>query len=148
LRDQFTFYRSFWEAIQDLKKADRQAVLEAIISYALNDLEPVLQGTPHAIFTLIRPVLDAAKKKAESGRAGGEANRKQSGSKRKANRKQSGREKEGEIEKESLDSFSIENESAALAPDRPDGGGAARRYGTYDPDIDESKIVYREFGDT
>lgn len=144
MRDQFTFYRSFWEAIQDLKKADRQAVLEAIIAYALNDFEPVLQGTPNAIFTLIRPILDSAKKKAESGKVGGEANRKQTGSKREANRKQTGSKKEGEVEKESLDSFSTENESSALAPDRPDGGGAAR-YGTYDPEARKAEIVYEEF---
>ena len=40
MREQFTFYRSFWEAIKRLKKKDdRLSALEAIISYALDDEE-------------------------------------------------------------------------------------------------------------
>lgn len=94
-REQFTFYRSFWEAIQVLPKKDRLPILEAIISYGLDGAEPeCLSQSQLAFFLLIRPVLDASRKKAESG--------KQGGSKPKANGKQtaSKKEKEGEKEKE------------------------------------------------
>ena len=99
-REQFTFYRSFWEAAKGLKKADRLAVLEAIISYALDEETVDLQGAPAGMFTLARPILDAGRKKAESGKHGGsktEANRKQTVSKPEANGKQ---EKEQGQEKE------------------------------------------------
>ena len=37
-RGQFTFYRSFWEAVKGLPKKDRLPILETIISYALNGI--------------------------------------------------------------------------------------------------------------
>lgn len=96
-RGQFTFYRSFWEAVQSLPKKDRLPVLEAIISYALDGVQPsALTQSQSAFFLLVKPNLDASRKKAASG--------KQGGSKSKANGKQTAskkeREKEGEIEKE------------------------------------------------
>ena len=141
MRKQFTFYESYWFAVKKLpKQRDRLSALEAICAYAIDGEEKPMTAAAEAVFTLIKPVLDTAEKRAISG--------KQGGSKPKAKRKQTLREKEGEneIEKESLDSFSIENESAALAPSRPDGGGAARRYGTYDPEAHKRPIVYKEFG--
>lgn len=70
-RGQFTFYRSYYEAIKQLKKADQAAVLMAICAYALDEEMPGLTGTPAAIFALIKPTLDASRKKAASGKAGG-----------------------------------------------------------------------------
>ena len=145
MRNQFTFYRSFWEAISGLPSKTKLTVIEAVCEYALDNQEPQLSGVAKTVFLLIKPTLDTSARRSESGRAGGA---KQSASKREANEKQTAREKEGEneIEKESLDSFSIEKESAALAPSRHDGGGAARRYGTYDPEAHKRPIVYKEFG--
>lgn len=94
-RSQFTFYRSFWEAVQSLPKKDKLPVLEAIISYALDGTAPSgLTQSQSAFFLLVKPNLDASRKKAVSG--------KQGGSKPKANGKQnaSKKEKEGEIEEE------------------------------------------------
>lgn len=111
-RGQFTFYRSFWEAIKELPPKDRNALLNAICAYALDGEEPKLTGIQMSIFILIRPTLDTSARKAESGRLGGskpEANEKQTGSKTEANRKQTAREKEGEGEKEK----EKENESYA-----------------------------------
>ena len=150
MRKQFTFYLSFAKALKRIKKnSDRLKAYDIVVDYALYEIEPDMETLPDAVaiaFDLIRPVLDAAWKMSK----GGARSRKGSNKVKERSAKGSDNKGEGEneIEKESLDSFSIENESAALAPDRPDGGGAARRYGTYDPDIDESKIVYREFGDT
>ncbi len=74
-RDGFLFYRSFYDAIRLLPEpGDRLRAYEAIMAYALDD-EPMDrdEGVWAAMLTLIRPVLDASKRKAESGRRGGEA---------------------------------------------------------------------------
>ena len=97
-RGQFTFYRSYYEAIKQLKKADQAAVLMAICAYALDEEMPGLTGTPAAIFALIKPTLDTSRRKAASGKAGGES--KQTASKTETKPKQSAREKEKEKEKE------------------------------------------------
>ena len=114
-REQFTFYRSFFEAISDLSDEDQLAAYRAIAAYALNGETSDLAGAPSAVFKLIKPILDKAAKKAETGKNGGEskpqandkqtaseaeANAKQNGSKREANGKQTVSKKEGEGEKE------------------------------------------------
>ena len=66
-RGQFTFYRSFWEAVQYLTPADRLSVLEGIARYALDGEEPELTDVGRAMFFLIRPVLDTSAKKASGG---------------------------------------------------------------------------------
>ena len=73
IRDGFLFYRSYYEAIQKLAKKDRLSAYEAIFEYALNENELGLSGAQAAVFMLIKPTLDASKKKAESGRMGGKA---------------------------------------------------------------------------
>ena len=127
-RAQFTFYRSFASALRRIRKdADRAKAYDAICDYALDGKEPDLSALPDAAaiaFELVKPNLDASKRKAESGKRGGnvrqeqtgskpEANGKQTGSKPEANGKQTGSkpeangkqgetssEKENEIEKE------------------------------------------------
>ena len=102
-RSQFTFYRSFWEAVQSLPKKDRLPVLEAIISYALDGVTPSnLTQSQSAFFLLVKPNLDASRKKAANGKQGG-SKPKANGSKTQAKKE---REKEVEIEKE----YEIENE--------------------------------------
>lgn len=89
-RTQFTFYKSYYEALSSLPKGSRLAVYEAIADYALNGNEPVLSGSAATAFVLIRPTLDSGRRKAESGRRGG--------SKAEANGKQPVSEKEKEKE--------------------------------------------------
>ena len=119
-RNQFTFYRSFWEAAKALPAKDRNAVLNAICSYALDGEEPGLSGVQASIFILIRPTLDASARKAENGAAGGsksKANAKQSESKAEAKGKQTAREKEREDEGEKEGENEVENEcSPPIAP--------------------------------
>lgn len=108
-RTQFTFYESFFKAISRIKKKqDRADAYDMICAYALYQKEPDLDTASDAVaiaFELLRPVLDKAKERAESGKKGGskpEANDKQSESKPEANDKQgetaSKKEKEKEIE--------------------------------------------------
>ena len=86
-RSQFTFYESFSSALRRIRrKADRCDAYDAIVDYALYGTEPDMQklSPPAAIaFDLIRPHLDASRRKALNGQLGGlEAKGKQSGSKK------------------------------------------------------------------
>lgn len=90
-RRQFTFYRSYFEAVRELPKKEQLATLLAICAYALDEEEPALSGVANAVFSLVRPTLDAGRRKAQSGRAGGRA---------QANAKQRAGESECETEKE------------------------------------------------
>lgn len=79
-RDSFIFYRSFFEAIKEIPEESQLKVYKAISSYALNQEEIELDGVSKAIFSLIKPQLDANYKKYENG--------KQKKSKKEANDKQ------------------------------------------------------------
>ena len=57
-REQFTFYESWYEVLQDLQPEDQLALGMAIISYALEDKEPELEGLPAKLFALIRLGID------------------------------------------------------------------------------------------
>ena len=100
-RQQFTFYRSYFEALKELPQELRLGALEAVICYALDAVEPQgLSPMQRMAFRLIRPTLDAGRKKALSGKKGGskpQANRKQTVSKKENENEV---EAEGEIEKE------------------------------------------------
>lgn len=103
-REQFTFYRSFWEALKALPKKDQLPFVMAVCSYAFGEENKSLTGQASAAFLLVKPILDKASKKAANGKLGG--------SKRKANCKQTASniegEKEGEIEVEVEDECLID----------------------------------------
>jgi hypothetical protein len=136
-RKQFTFYKSYYDAISELPKKDQSALILAVCAYALYEEPPKgLSIAASTAFKLIKPTLDSGRKKAESGALGGQAsgkpseskpqaNGKQSGSKPQANRKQgeNAREKEGEkeIEYEFEIEAEAEDEASAYALDHGDG---------------------------
>lgn len=112
-RKQFTFYRSYLEAINRLPKKEQGNIVLAICNYALNETIPEsLSPIADTVFTLVKPTLDASRRKAEAGKRGGksEAESKQSESKREANAKQTASEKEREKEKEIEIEIEKENE--------------------------------------
>ena len=119
-RSQFTFYASFFQSISRIKKkADRCDAYDAICGYALTGELPNLDSIAESaaiVFDISKPNLDASRRKAESGKAGGK--RKQTGSKPEANRKQEEtvREKEKEKEKE------LEKEKESYSPPTPSPG--------------------------
>ena len=122
-RGQFTFYRSFWEAIKVLPKKDRLPIYEAITEYALDGTTPSgLTQSQSAFFSLVKPNLDASRKKA--------ANGKQGGSKPKANRKQTATEseKENEIEVEIEEENEIEKEYECIYSSSSSRAGAVSEY--------------------
>lgn len=118
-RNQFTFYKSYYDAIQELPKRDQSALILAICAYAIYETQPKgLSIAASTAFKLIKPTLDSGRKKAESGSLGGrvctskpQANDKQNGSKTEANRKQGETAREKEIEKEI--EYEIEAEAEA-----------------------------------
>ena len=130
-RKQFTFYRSYLDAIIRLPKKEQGAILLAICQYALNESEPTgLSPIAETVFTLVRPTLDAGRRKANAGEAGGksEAKQKQTASKTEAKAKQTPREKEGEIEKEVEIEVEIEKENECYREKTPDGVEKKQRF--------------------
>ena len=104
-RNQFTFYRSYYDAIQELSKKDQSALILAVCAYAIYETLPKgLSSAASTAFKLIQPTLDSGRRKAESGSIGGaskpQANGKQTESKPQANGKQTESEKEIEEEVE------------------------------------------------
>lgn len=64
-RTQFTFYRSYLDAVLKLPKSRQFEALEAIIQYALYGTTPQsMSPKVEAVFTAIRPNLDVARLKA------------------------------------------------------------------------------------
>ena len=101
MREQMTFYRSFWDAVKRLRrKEDRLSALEAILAYALDEEERPMTDVAEGLLILIKPTLDASKRKSINGKNGGsaEANAKQTGSKPEANAKQTASKKENKKE--------------------------------------------------
>lgn len=71
-RKQFTFYRSFYEAILKIPEEKRWQVMEAVIRFALNLEEPEgLDDEQLMYFILAKPTLEASWRKAISGTIGG-----------------------------------------------------------------------------
>lgn len=130
-RTQFTFYESFYRSLCRIrKKADRADAYDAIVAYALYGTEPDMDKLPDAaaiVFELARANLDASRRKAESGKSGGEAkaNAKQTPSKPLANAKQTPstpeangkQEQEKEQEKEQVKD---KEQEQMLSPKPPD----------------------------
>ena len=72
MRDSYVFYRSFYEAMEDLPDKEQLDIYRAITQYALEGKEPEISSYTKAIFKLIKPQLDANIRKRENGKKGGE----------------------------------------------------------------------------
>jgi hypothetical protein len=67
MRDSLIFYRSFYEAINELPKETQAEVYHAIFEFSLNFKEIELSGLAKTIFTLIKPQLEANNKRFANG---------------------------------------------------------------------------------
>jgi len=85
MRDTFIFYRSFFEAINELPDTNKAELFTAICDYALNFKDPELLGISKTVWILIKPNLDANIKRFENG---SKAKKKQNVSKTEAKQKQ------------------------------------------------------------
>lgn len=71
MRDGIVFYKSFYESISELPDENALNIYNAIFRYAFFDEEPELSGIEKAIFTIIKPQIDANNKKYKNGKKGG-----------------------------------------------------------------------------
>ena len=88
MRDSFIFYRSFFEATKTLNTEQAADLYYAICSYALDREELELDNIQKALFSLIKPQLDANHKKWENSKKGGRPNQTKTKLKPKLNQKQ------------------------------------------------------------
>lgn len=123
-RSQFTFYDSFYRAVSRIrKKADKADAYDAIVAYALLGEEPDLDKLPDAAaiaFEVIRPNLDASRRKAASGKQGGKA-KKQTESKPEANESKSEANRKQEKEQEKVKEQDKDKEQMLYTPIPPKG---------------------------
>lgn len=68
MRDSVVFYRSFYDAIKNIPEADQLKAYTAIMEYAMNDVQPEIDGIALAIFLLVKPQIDANNKRYENGK--------------------------------------------------------------------------------
>lgn len=82
----FVFYRSFYEALQDLDNESRLSVYDAICALALNCEEKELNGFAKTIFKLIKPQIEANTLKYKNGQKGGRPRKEKEADKTEENR--------------------------------------------------------------
>lgn len=72
-REGFVFYRSFYDAICQLKRpGERWAAVDAIIRYALDGKSENLTGPAGMALAFAKPQIDANNRRYENGKKGGE----------------------------------------------------------------------------
>lgn len=88
MRDSVVFYRSFWEAIEDLPEAEFKQAITALMQYALNEIEPEVSGVAKTFFRMAKPQVDANNKRYQNGSRGGRPRNNQTETKPKPNNNQ------------------------------------------------------------
>ena len=69
--ESFIFYRSFFEAIREFPKDRRLEIYDAITNFAFVGEEAEFTGMQNAIFSLIKPLIEASMKNYKNGKKGG-----------------------------------------------------------------------------
>ena len=70
-KNSFIFYRSFYEAFQDLNDKDRLKMYDATCNLALNNVDTQLKGITNTVFKLIKPQVIANTERYTNGKKGG-----------------------------------------------------------------------------
>ena len=128
-RNQFTFYNSFRNAARRIKSKTRRCdFYDMLIDYALSGEVPDVDALPETVdmaFELVKPILDAGRRKAIAGQIGGmsernqEANAKQNESRAEADVKQSGSRTEADAKQtESKNKDKIKNKNKIKIKDK------------------------------
>ena len=71
MKDSMIFYKSFIDALNELPDEDRLKLYDAIFAFGIYGTEPELSGIDAAVFTLVRPQIEANNRKYENGVKGG-----------------------------------------------------------------------------
>ena len=143
-RDQFTFYRSYYEALKNLPKRDQTAVLMAVIGYALDETEPLLSGVPLSVFTLIRPTLDSGRNKARNRMNKCGTRSDQTDNKVKTNQERTFKEGEKEVESESEREVEVESEKESENDSYTSPTPSSRGKRFSPPTVDEVRAYCQE----
>ena len=72
MADLFVFYRSFWDAINEMDDAEQLEMFHALCRYALDGTSPNFDSSiQRAVFAVMKPVIDANAISRETGKRGG-----------------------------------------------------------------------------
>ena len=82
----FTFYRNYFDLLDNVKKEDKLLLLEAIVDYVFKDKEPQLEGLNKAIWNNIKMPLDTSKSRSSNGKIKTKTKQKQNKIKTKSKR--------------------------------------------------------------
>ena len=137
-RGQFTFYRSYMEALEDVPEEFRWPAVLSVIEYGLDQKKPQgLESHGRIFFKMAKPTLDAGWRMAEGGKKGQLTRRLRKGSPNEGEK-----EKEGENENETENEIETETEDESLP-----GGCAFDEFWNLYPvkiDRDGAKAVFEE----
>ena len=98
-RKQFTFYRSFFNAMSEMDMEERGIAISWVCAFALDGVEPPqMRGNQKIYRDLVQPVLESGRNKALAGSKGGSISQASKQVSKKENEKE--KEKENEIETE------------------------------------------------
>lgn len=73
------FYKSFYDGIGQLPQDDQLKAYQMIFEYAFNDNQISCDGLANAVFSLVKPQIDANRKRRSDGEKGGRPKKKTSG---------------------------------------------------------------------
>ena len=126
-RKGFTFFKSYFEAAQELPDDKRLEFYDAVIQYGLGVEDEVdVSGIARALFVLVKPTLEKGRARAKAGETGGkskqnsdceEANAKQTASKPQANAKQNGSKTEANDKQTASDNIMDKDEDKDMDMD-------------------------------
>lgn len=142
----FTFFRSYYEALNELSDKDKKALLVAILDYIFADITPDFKGTKKSVWTLIEPTLSISKAKSNSTKL--KSNQNQNEIKLKSNQNQKSnsvlpKEREKEKEKDKDKGIGVrekdkrENPIGSLSPTLAEILNYAKEVGLEDKDYCE-----------
>lgn len=57
----FTFFKSYYESLKNLKEKDKKIIINAMLEYVFEDKKPQFSGIKYTIWTLIEPHLNTSK---------------------------------------------------------------------------------------
>lgn len=83
MRDGFVFYKNWAKAMDILPPEEYKETMKAIFSYAMEDIEPDIDGFGASLFEMARPVIDANNKRYADGKRGGRPPKKDGSEKEK-----------------------------------------------------------------
>jgi len=64
-KESFVFYRSFYTSFKQLSDEQAGRMFKCVVEYALDNVEPKLDGVEGALFELVRPQIDASARRYE-----------------------------------------------------------------------------------